>query len=127
ISEAVRGAGAVLRDDAGTRFMSSVHPDAELAPRDVVSRASVKAMRNQGTDSVWLDATDIERRHGSGTLAKRFPVLTAALADQGLDWSREYVPVAPAAHYCMGGIATDSSGRSSVPGLYAAGEVAATG
>ena len=127
ISEAVRGAGAVLRDHTGERFMPAVHPAAELAPRDVVSRASAQVMRDFQMSSVWLDATVIEQHHGPGTLARRFPVLTRALAALGIDWRREYVPVAPAAHYCMGGIATDTAGRTSVAGLYAAGEVASTG
>lgn len=127
ISEAVRGAGAVLRDPTGQRFMSASHPSAELAPRDVVSRACAQIMRDFQTASVWLDATGIEQRHGPGTLASRFPVLTEALAALGIDWAVDYVPVAPAAHYCMGGVATDTAGRSSVAGLYAAGEVAATG
>ncbi len=127
VSEAVRGAGAVLRDPTGKRFMSAAHPDAELAPRDVVSRTIAQVMRDVGTSSVWLDARVIEQRHGPGTLARRFPVLTHALAALGIDWGYEQVPVAPAAHYCMGGVATDSAGRTSVAGLYAAGEVASTG
>src|SRR5699024_10013553 len=127
VSEAVRGAGAVLRDPTGKRFMSAAHPDTELAPRDVVSRTIAQVMRDVGTSSVWLDARVIEQRHGPGTLARRFPVLTQALATLGMDWSREQVPVAPAAHYCMGGVATDTAGRTSVAGLYAAGEVASTG
>ncbi len=127
ISEAVRGAGAVLRDPAGRRFMTPTHPQAELAPRDVVSRTSAQVMDDYSASCVWLDATVIEQRHGSGTLANRFPVLTRALSVLGLDWTREYVPVAPAAHYCMGGIATDTVGHTSVAGLYAAGEVASTG
>ena len=127
ISEAVRGAGAVLRDPNGDRFMEHVHPAGELAPRDVVSRASTELMRGFGTKHVWLDATVVEARFGAGTLAARFPKLTQQLAAQGIDWSHQYVPVAPAAHYCMGGVATDTFGRSSVPGLFAAGEVASTG
>ena len=127
ISEAVRGAGAVLRDPTGARFMPDAHSQAELAPRDVVSRTSARIMRDFATASVWLDATVIEARYGAGTLARRFPVLTQALAALGIDWRVDYVPVAPAAHYCMGGVATDTSGRTSVAGLYAAGEVAATG
>lgn len=127
VSEAVRGAGAVLRDGSGERFMASVHPAAELAPRDVVSRTMHRLMRARGEDSVWLDATGIEREGGAGTLARRFPSITAATRAQGYDWSREPIPVAPAAHYAMGGIATDLDGRSTVPGLFAAGEAASTG
>jgi len=127
ISEAVRGAGAVLRDPAGKRFMVDVYSDAELAPRDVVSRASAATMEAFDTQTVWLDATIIEQTHGPGTLARRFPILTRRLAVHGIDWTADWVPVAPAAHYCMGGVATDTSGRTSVAGLYAAGEAASTG
>nr|WP_243751940.1 FAD-binding protein [Leucobacter weissii] len=127
ISEAVRGAGAVLRDGSGERFMVSVHPAAELAPRDVVSRVVHRVLRERGEDAVWLDATGIERDGGAGTLARRFPRISATVAARGLDWTREPIPVSPATHYTMGGIATDLDGRSSLPGLYAAGETAATG
>lgn len=127
ISEAVRGAGAVLRDPTGHRFMDDVHPDAELAPRDVVSRASVATMNSCATSTVWLDATVVEQAQGAGTLARRFPVLTQRLAAHGIDWTTDWVPVAPAAHYCMGGVATDTWARTSVTGLFAAGEAASTG
>lgn len=127
ISEAVRGAGAVLRDERGNRFMASAHPAAELAPRDVVSRTVHRSMRDSGAAQVWLDATEIERLGGRGTLQRRFPLITQQLRDRGIDWTRESVPVAPAAHYTMGGIATDLDARTSVPGLFAAGEVACTG
>ncbi len=127
ISEAVRGAGAVLRDDHGARFMTALHPAAELAPRDVVSRAMHRMLQERTDAMVWLDATPIEEAGGPGTLARRFPSLTAATASQGYDWAKQPVPVAPAAHYAMGGIATDLQARSTVPGLFAAGETAATG
>lgn len=127
LSEAVRGAGAVLRDPAGYRFLADSHPNAELAPRDVVSRASFAVMEAFGTASVFLDATVIEDHHGAGTLARRFPQLTAMLKTHGIDWTTQYVPVAPAAHYCMGGVATDGRACTSLPGLFAAGEVASTG
>ena len=127
ISEAVRGAGAVLRDERGVRFMSAAHEAAELAPRDVVSRTVHRSMRASGAGQVWLDATEIERSGGAGTLERRFPLITRQLRDRGIDWREDAVPVAPAAHYSMGGIATDTHGRTSVPGLYAAGEVACTG
>lgn len=127
ISEAVRGAGAVLRDGSGARFMVDRHPLAELAPRDVVSREIHQVLRARGEANVWLDATEIERSGGSGTLAQRFPGITQAVAAHGLDWARDPIPVSPAAHYTMGGVASDLDGRSSVPGLFVAGEVASTG
>ncbi|MBF4993520.1 FAD-binding protein [Arthrobacter gandavensis] len=127
ISEAVRGEGAVLRDARGRRFMHRYHDDAELAPRDVVSRSIVRDLAATGEGTVWLDATGIVRRRGAGFLARRFPGLAAVTAAHGFDWERDLLPVVPAAHYWMGGIATDLSGRTSVPGLYAAGEAACTG
>lgn len=127
ISEAVRGAGAVLLDGAGRRFMLDAHPLADLAPRDVVSREIERILCETGDDSVYLDATGIERAGGEGTLARRFPGITRMLVSHGFDWTRELIPVAPAAHYTMGGVASDLHGRSSVPGLFVAGEVAATG
>lgn len=123
ISEAVRGEGAVLRDATGHRFMPDVHPDAELAPRDVVARGIAATMAKQGGRPVALDATAL----GANFLATRFPGIDGAVRASGIDWSREAVPVAPAAHYWMGGIATDLDGRTSIPGLLAVGEVARTG
>ena len=127
VSEVVRGAGAVLRDGSGRPFMRDAHPRGDLAPRDVVSREIERVLRARGEDAVWLDATGIERAAGAGTLARRFPGITRTVAALGLDWRREPVPVSPAAHYTMGGVASDLDGRSSVPGLFVAGEVAATG
>ena len=124
ISEAVRGEGAVLRDASGDRFMRAVHPLAELAPRDVVARGIARAMAAQGGGPVWLDATGVG---DARQLAARFPTIDARVRAAGFDWSREPIPVTPAAHYAMGGVAVDAAGRTSVPGLYAVGEVASTG
>ncbi|GAB3121286.1 L-aspartate oxidase [Glaciibacter psychrotolerans] len=123
VSEAVRGEGAVLRNRRGERFMLAVHPDAELAPRDVVARAIATEMAAQGGEPVRLDATSLPR----STLESRFPTITAACQAAGLDWADTPVPVAPAAHYWMGGVVTDLWGRSTLPGLFAVGEVARTG
>ncbi|WP_159618430.1 L-aspartate oxidase [Arthrobacter zhaoguopingii] len=123
ISEAVRGEGAVLRDASGTRFLPAYHPDGELAPRDVVSRSIAQHLAVRGERCVYLDATAL----GGPFLARRFPSLTSLTARHGLNWAREPVPVVPAAHYWMGGIRTDTSGRTSLPGLYAVGEAACTG
>lgn len=123
ISEAVRGEGAVLRDGDDRRFMLDVHPDAELAPRDIVARAVWRQMTAQGGAPVLLDATAL----GAAFLARRFPGLDGVVRDAGLDWSREPVPITPAAHYAMGGVVTDLDGRTSLPGLYAVGETARTG
>jgi L-aspartate oxidase len=123
VSEAVRGEGAVLRDARGHRFMTDLHPDAELAPRDVVARAIAAAVRAQDGGPVLLDATGLD----ADFLVRRFPGLTRATRAAGFDWTREGVPVSPAAHYAMGGIATDAEGRTSLPGLLAVGETACTG
>ena len=129
ISEAVRGEGAVIVDAHGHRFMPDYHPDAELAPRDVVSRSIALHLARLGDPNghVFLDATVIEEQRRSGFLAKRFPTLSKRTRQAGVDWTRELVPVAPAAHYWMGGVVTDLYGRTSIPGLLAAGEVACTG
>ena len=122
VSEAVRGEGAVLVDEAGHRFMTDVHPDAELAPRDVVARGIADQMARQN-GPVRLDATAL----GAEFLARRFPNIDAACRAQGFDWGAEPVPVTPAAHYYMGGVRTDAWGRTSLPGLFAVGEVACNG
>lgn len=123
ISEAVRGEGAVLIDIDGRRFMTDVHPDAELAPRDVVARGIAAQMARQHGAPVRLDATAL----GSEFLAKRFPNIDAACRAQGFDWGTTPIPVTPAAHYYMGGIRTDAWGRTSLPGLFAVGEAACNG
>ena len=123
VSEAVRGEGAVLRNARGERFLLDVHPAAELAPRDVVARGIAIEMAAQGGKPVVLDATSL----GASTLARRFPTIDRATRAAGFDWSREPIPVTPAAHYWMGGIATDASGCTSLPGLWAVGECASTG
>ena len=123
VSEAVRGEGAVLIDEDGHRFMTDVHPDAELAPRDVVARGIAAQMARQNGKPVRLDATAL----GGEFLAKRFPNIDAAARAQGFDWGEQPIPVTPAAHYYMGGIRTDEWGRTSIPGLYAVGEAACNG
>lgn len=124
VSEAVRGEGAVVRDEQGRRFLLDAHPDGELAPRDVVARAIAEQMAAQGGRPVLLDATGLG---GAAFLARRFPTIDAAVRECGWDWARGPVPITPAAHYLMGGVATDLDGRTSLPGLYAVGEVARTG
>lgn len=123
ISEAVRGEGAVLRNDAGERFMARYHPLADLAPRDIVARAIVAEMRQSGGAHVYLDCTSIR----GVDLAARFPAIFAFCRGQGIDITAAPIPIAPAAHYLMGGVRTDTSGRTTVPGLYAVGEAACTG
>lgn len=134
VSEAVRGEGAVLRDEEGRRFMLDVHPDAELAPRDVVALAIAEVMTAQGGRPALLDATALgtagrtaSAKRTASFLARRFPTIDAAVRARGIDWAREPIPVTPAAHYLMGGVTTDLHGRTSLPGLYAVGEVARTG
>jgi L-aspartate oxidase len=123
VSEAVRGEGAVLVDAAGRPFMQGVHELADLAPRDVVAKAILRVMQSDGLDHVWLDA----RRLGADLLERRFPSIVARCRQAGVDPVTEPVPVVPAAHYASGGVRTDLRGRTSVPGLYACGEVACTG
>lgn len=123
ITEAVRGEGAFLRSASGDRFMPSIHSLAELAPRDVVARAIQETMAASGDDHVYLDL-----RHLDSDLVRiRFPSISTRLAGHGIDLARDLVPVAPAAHYVMGGIVADTSGRTSLPGLLAIGEVSCTG
>jgi len=122
VSEAVRGEGAVLVDEAGVRFMQGVHPLADLAPRDVVAKAIMRRMREQGRPNMWLDARGLGDRW-----ATRFPTILESCRRHGIDPTRDLIPVAPAQHYASGGVRTDLSGRASLPGLFAAGEVACTG
>lgn len=119
LTEALRGAGARLLDGSGRRFMAEVHPDAELAPRDVVARAV--ALRRLAGEAVRLDATPVK------DLEARFPGACSLARAAGFDPAREALPIATAAHFHMGGIATDAQGATSMPGLWACGEVAATG
>jgi L-aspartate oxidase len=123
ITEALRGEGAYLLDCDEKRFMLDVHPLAELAPRDVVSREIVKVMTRCGRPNVWLDA----RHLGEAVLRARFPMIYETCLEAGYDLSRDLIPVAPAAHYAIGGIRVDIDGRTSVPGLYASGECACSG
>lgn len=130
VSEAVRGEGATLIDEGGRRFAFDAHPDGELAPRDVVARAIAHRMEQQGGRAVLLDATHLasaDDDERAAFLARRFPTIDRAVRDRGLDWAREPIPVTPAAHYLMGGVTTDLGGRTTLPGLYAVGEVARTG
>lgn len=126
VTEAVRGEGAVLVDVSGRRIMPGVHPLADLAPRDVVALAISRSMAGSGgtpADHVLLDATGIP----GADFRRRFPTVTAACRAAGIDPSTDPIPVAPAAHYHCGGVLTDLAGRTTVPGLYAVGEVARTG
>ncbi|MBB2901870.1 L-aspartate oxidase [Kineococcus radiotolerans] len=126
VSEAVRGEGAVLLDAAGHRFADRADPRGELAPRDVVARAIAAAMAEHGGAPVVLDATGVSARLGR-PFAERFPGIAQLCAEAGLDPETTPIPVTPAAHYWMGGIRTDAAGRTTVPGLWAAGEVACSG
>jgi L-aspartate oxidase len=123
VSEAVRGEGAVLRDQDGVAFMQGLHPMADLAPRDVVAKAIMTRMRETGADHVWLDARDF----GEDRWRVRFPTILASCREHGIDAVNDLIPVAPACHYASGGVRTDLHGCTSVPGLYACGEVACTG
>ncbi len=121
LSEALRGEGAILRDEQGVAFMRDEHPLADLAPRDIVAKAISRRCSERDLDHLWLDATTIER------FPARFPTIWAACRTAGLDPTRDWLPVAPAAHYLSGGVCTDLEGATTLPGLWACGEAACTG
>ncbi|MFE1953292.1 L-aspartate oxidase [Streptomyces sp. NPDC059524] len=123
VSEAVRGEGAHLVDADGVRFMVGQHELAELAPRDIVAKGITRRMLEQDTDHMYLDA----RHFGADMWEQRFPTILAACRAHGIDPVTEPIPIAPAAHYASGGVRTDLHGRTTIPGLYACGEVACTG
>jgi len=123
VSEAVRGEGAHLVDADGVRFMVGQHELAELAPRDIVAKGITRRMLEQGAEHMFLDA----RHFGAEMWEHRFPTILAACRAHGIDPVTTPIPVAPAAHYASGGVRTDPRGRTTVPGLYACGEVACTG
>ncbi len=121
ISEAVRGEGAKLCDKNGYYYMKDYHEKGELAPRDIVARANFTQMRKTNSDCVYLDA------RGVSGVSKRFPTIAAKCKECGIDIAKDLIPVAPAAHYFMGGVKTDCKGQTSVENLYAIGECASTG
>jgi L-aspartate oxidase len=123
VSEAMRGEGAVLRDPGGEPVMAGVHPLGDLAPRDVVSRGMAARMAALGVDHLFLDATGMP----AGRLERRFPTIAARCRAAGVEPTRDWIPVSPAAHYLMGGVLADLDGRTTLPGLYAVGEAACTG
>ena len=123
VSEAVRGEGAFLVDDDGTRFMQGQHELADLAPRDIVAKAILRRIRETGAEHMWLDA----RHFGAEKWRVRFPTINSTLIGRGIDPATELIPIVPAQHYASGGVRTDLSGESSIPGLFVCGESACTG
>ncbi|MEO6724569.1 MAG: L-aspartate oxidase [Blastocatellia bacterium] len=123
LSEALRGEGAILRNHDGEAFAKNYDARAELAPRDIVARAIVAEMTRTNTRWMYLDLTHLD----AGFVRGRFPGIFETCLRYGLDLSKDQMPISPAVHYVMGGVRTDTHGRTSLPGLYAAGEVACTG
>lgn len=123
ITETLRGEGAILLDTKGCRFMKDYHESAELAPRDIVSRAILEQMRKTESTHVYLDIRHLDKTY----VAKRFPLISELCESFDIDVSRDLIPVRPSAHYMVGGVKTDSSARTSIENLYACGEVASTG
>ena len=123
VSETLRGEGGILRDNDGNRFMPDYHKDAELAPRDVVSRSIVDVVAKTGHTNVYLDLTHLPSTY----VRERFPKVNRACSNYGIDITREMIPVHPSCHYMIGGVKVDSVGRTDVPGLYAAGEASNSG
>jgi L-aspartate oxidase len=123
ITETLRGEGAVLLDKNGNHFMKDYHESAELAPRDIVSRAILAQMLKTKSTHVYLDVRHFDKEH----FAKRFPQIFELCGSFGIDVSRDLIPVRPSAHYLIGGIKVDTSARTSIESLYACGEVASTG
>ena len=121
ISEAVRGEGAILLNDAKEQFMKGLHPLADLAPRDIVAKAIMSQMLKNNAQHVWLDVSKVPN------FSERFPNIYQSCVDHGINPEKDLIPVAPAAHYASGGVRVDLFGRSTVPGLYACGETACTG
>jgi L-aspartate oxidase len=123
ISEAVRGEGAILLNSRGIRFMENAHPLKELAPRDIVARAIDKELKTHGDECVYLDIS----AKGKEFLEKRFPNIYKKCLEEGIDISKQPIPVVPAAHYLCGGIVSDTNGRTTIQNLYVSGESACTG
>ena len=123
ITEALRGEGAILRNLAGKAFMEQYHERKDLAPRDIVARAIDQEMKKSGARHVWLDATAI----APDELRDRFPNIYKVCLRNGIDITKDPIPVVPAAHYLCGGVASDTSAQTSLPGFYVCGEVACTG